>query len=50
MGTRIVLVHSSVQQATQTDIINIATKTNKQEIVLLEACSKSFCWPSFLAL
>jgi hypothetical protein len=31
---RIVLVHKIVQQATQTDIINITTKTNKQEIVL----------------
>jgi hypothetical protein len=43
-----VLVHNNVQQATQTDIINLTPKTNKQEIVLPEVCSKSFCWPSLL--
>jgi hypothetical protein len=43
------LVHNIVQQATQTDIINITIKTNKQETVLPEVCTKSFCWPSFLA-
>jgi hypothetical protein len=26
----------------------LLTKTNKQEIVLPEVCSKSFCWPSLL--
>jgi hypothetical protein len=44
-----VLVHNIVQQATQTDIINITITTNKQEIVLPEVCTKSFCWPSLLA-
>jgi hypothetical protein len=44
-----VLVHNIVQQATQTGIINITIKINKQEIVLLEVCTKSFCWPSLLA-
>jgi hypothetical protein len=44
-----VSVHNNVQQATQIDISNLTTKTNKQEVVLPEVCTKSFCWPSFLA-
>jgi hypothetical protein len=48
-GTRFVLVHNSAPQASQTGTINITTRTNKQEIVLPEVCSKSFCWPSSLA-
>jgi hypothetical protein len=45
----VLLVYRLVHQRTPTDIINITTKTNEQEIVLLEVCTKSFCWPSFLA-
>jgi hypothetical protein len=39
-----VLVHNIVQQTTQTDIINITTKANKQEILLPEVCAKKICW------
>jgi hypothetical protein len=43
------LVYNIVPQATQTDIINITTKTNKQEIVLPEVCTqkKVFAGPHF---
>jgi hypothetical protein len=37
-----VLVHNNVQQATQTDISNLTTKTNKQEVVLPQVCTKKF--------
>jgi hypothetical protein len=46
---KIELVYNIVPQATQTDIINITTKTNKQEIALPEVCTqkKVFVGPHF---
>jgi hypothetical protein len=40
-GTRIVLVHNLVQQATQIYILNITTNTNMQETLFLEVNTKS---------
>jgi hypothetical protein len=43
-----VLVHNIVQQATQIDILNTTTGTNRQETTFPEVNTKSFCWPSVL--